>query len=252
MDTMPITPALWKMNVAASFSKASAFYETAAFAQTVAADFLEDLIKQHVCGEGNLLELGVGTGLLTRRLLHQFPGTLVTAVDLSADMLHRLHASLPKEEEHRVDLRQQDMDLLDEQQKYFLVCSSFALHWSTNPLLLLTRTSRFVTPGGFVAHALPLRGSLRSLSEAGYLRPIPQISLSMDELIQYLPQTDIIYAKTHEIVHTFSNPLSALQHIKSFGGCCGSPSRKTLLSVRKHPYPISCEWSVGYLIARKQ
>jgi len=251
METMHRKSDEWMRKIAVSFSRTAKMYEEAAFVQKRAAEFLSERIEQHVEVKTSIVEIGAGTGFLTRRLLRLFKEASLTAVDLSESMLHELERKLSPSDRKRVVLSVGDMDSLEEKDTS-LICSSFALQWSKNPLLLLSKSACLLEPDGFLAHALPLKGSLRSLSQKGYLHPIPQLSLSMEELLRELASFDILSAEIIEIEQEFQNPLQALHHIKSFGGAVSPSLPRKLFSLRQSKEPIACEWSIGCLIARKK
>jgi ubiquinone/menaquinone biosynthesis C-methylase UbiE len=242
----------WKRKVAGSFSKASQSYEKTANVQEKAADFLAKQIARHIGQLSSVLELGAGTGFLTRRILQKFQRVPITAVDLSHSMLYELEKNFSAMDRKHIFPYVADMDEFKDGKKHSLICSSFSLQWSANPLLLLSSSAHFLEPGGYIAHILPIQGSLRSLSFGGYLRPIPQLSLSMENLVESVTSFDVLQAETFELHQEFENPLAALRHIKSFGGHKGSSLQSNRLFIRKHDQPIICEWCIGCLIAKKK
>ena len=94
----------------------------------------------------SVLELGAGTGFLTRRILQEFQKVPITAVDLSDSMLDELKKTLSVRDRERVFPCVADMDEFEDNKKYSLICSSFALQWSANPLLLLSNSTHFLEP----------------------------------------------------------------------------------------------------------
>lgn len=251
METMYRTADEWNRAIETSFSKASCVYEEVATVQRKAADFLAHQIEGYGEFEGSMVELGSGSGFLTRHLLSSFPKASLLAVDLSPCMLHALQQSLSLEERQRVTCCASDMDTL-KTKGHALIASSFALQWSKDPLSLLSRCEVFLKPHGLLAHAVPLKGSLRSLSSAGYMHPIPQVSLSMEEWMQALKPFHVLSAKRMEVEELFASPLQALRHIKSFGGAIGSSVPRSFLPIRKKREPIACEWSIGFFVARRK
>ena len=74
-----------------------------------------------------VLELGAGTGTLTKKLLERFPSAEVTAVDLSAEMLALARPKLAFAGE-RVVLREADVSSADLGTGYDAVVSAIAFH----------------------------------------------------------------------------------------------------------------------------
>lgn len=241
----------WNRAIESSFSKASQNYEEAAPVQRKAADFLADQIERYGEREGTLVEFGAGSGFLTRRLLSSFRNASLLAVDLSPCMLHALHQSLLPEERQRVSCCACDMDAFETKENT-LICSSFALQWSKDPLSLLSRSASSLQPDGLLAHAVPIQGSLRSLVAEGYVRPIPQLSLSMEEWLHALNPLSVLSAEVIEVEEIYATPLQALRYIKSFGGAVASALPRSLFSIREKRGPIACEWSIGFFVARRK
>ena len=237
--------------IASSFSKASSRYETVASIQDQAAEFLVRQIEALHFQEESILEVGAGTGLLTRRLLALFPKATFLAVDLSPKMLHVLWHKLSLSDQRRLSFLTRDMDELHEQ-GHTLITSSFALQWSKRPLEFLTQSSAFLQPKGCIAHIFPLIGSLSSLVSEGFIRPNPQLSLSMNEVHAHLHDFDILYTTTFTREERFATPLHALLHIKSFGGAISSALPRSLFSLRHVHRPITCNWTIGCIIARRK
>ena len=76
---------------------------------------------------GRVLELGAGTGTLTKKLLERFPSVEVTAVDLSAEMLALARPKLAFAG-GRVILREADVSSADLGTGYDAVVSAIAFH----------------------------------------------------------------------------------------------------------------------------
>ena len=74
-----------------------------------------------------VLELGIGTGLLTEQLLRRFPHATVEAYDLSEEMLARARQRLAPFGT-RVKLSSGDFSTTLPKATYDLICSSLALH----------------------------------------------------------------------------------------------------------------------------
>lgn len=100
----------------------------------------------------HVLELGCGTGNLTRLLLDRFSEATVEAVDLSAEILEQARRRLG--ESPRLTATHADMQTLERPEGRFdLVVSSIALHHLDDEAKaeLLRRVHRWLTPGGTLA-----------------------------------------------------------------------------------------------------
>lgn len=134
---------------------------------------VESTVQQAVCDDlarwlpavvdGDILEVGCGTGALTAELVCRFPNTRVTAVDAAAGMIEQAAklVSSPCVTWVNTDARFYRRD-----EKYPLIVSSSALHWML-PLRNTFETLRNqLEQGGQLVAALMVEGTLRHLNEA--------------------------------------------------------------------------------------
>jgi len=134
----------------ASFERASASYESAARLQAqVAAELLERVdafgFSPHV-----VLDLGAGTGRVTRELKRRYPRSQVLALDLAPGMLReaRRHQGLLRRfarvcgDALHLPLKDATVDL---------VFSSLMLQWCEPLAAALAEVRRVLAPGGFFA-----------------------------------------------------------------------------------------------------
>ncbi len=96
-----------------------------------------------------VIDLGCGTGELTRRLADHLPDSDVVGVDNSPEMLARaaLHA--------RPGLRFEHGAIEDVNGEWDLIFSHAAVHWVDNHAALMPRLMRMLTPGGQLAVQMP-------------------------------------------------------------------------------------------------
>jgi malonyl-CoA O-methyltransferase len=147
----------------ARFSSAAVYYEKGAHIQHAVAERLLQGIT--FCGKpARILDIGCGTGLLTRRLAEMWPDAYVLGIDHAPGMIEealRLNAGADRPCYALVDaLRFQPEEPFD------LIASSSTLHW-IQPLEDTMRTlARFMAPEGNFAFALMLEGTLGELHEA--------------------------------------------------------------------------------------
>ena len=140
------------------FDRARATYERAALVQKRVAARLAALCPSVV--HGNVLEIGAGSGLLTRELAPRCHGGVYVALDLAPGML--AHAAMPGARKVAADgelppFRPATFDFL---------CSSSAMHWYADPAVSIPADLRLLRPGGGFAIALYVEGTLAELAEA--------------------------------------------------------------------------------------
>ncbi|HDS1737928.1 MULTISPECIES: malonyl-ACP O-methyltransferase BioC [Pseudomonas] len=147
-----------KRQVAASFSKAAASYDSvAALQRAVGSDLLGRLPGD--LAPSRWLDLGSGTGHFSRALAERFAGSLGVAVDIAEGMLGharreggaRFHVAGDAE---RLPLQADCVDL---------VFSSLAVQWCSQFANVLDEAQRVLRPGGVLAFSSLCVGTLDEL-----------------------------------------------------------------------------------------
>lgn len=132
-----------KKAIAGAFSAAAATYESAARAQVWAAERLVERLDT-LAAPVSVLELGCGTGLLTRRLDAALPtGSRIFATDLSPAMIAAARTLLPN-----VSFAVMDAEAPHVAGPFDLIVSSLAAQWFADLPTALARLSALLAPGG--------------------------------------------------------------------------------------------------------
>lgn len=108
---------------------------------------LFSLIK--VCDGISAVDLGCGTGELTRRLADRLPGSFVVGIDNSPQMLEKAYA------QQRPGLNFALGDISNLNGRWDLVFSHAAIHWLDDHITLIPRLMTYVKPGGQLALQVP-------------------------------------------------------------------------------------------------
>ncbi len=154
-----------RQRLRAAFDRASAGYEAAARLQArVAAELLERLTAFRFAPRV-VLDLGCGTGRVTRELKRRYPRALVIGLDLSPGMLReaRRHQRLWRRfarvcaDALRLPLAGASVDL---------AFSSLVLQWCEPLGQALAEVRRVLTPGGFFAFSTLGPDTLKELRAA--------------------------------------------------------------------------------------
>ncbi len=148
----------------------------------------DDLFRLVKRREGmRVVDLGCGTGELTRRLADELPASDVTGVDSSPEML--AHA----EEFKRDGLRFELGSIEVVEGEWDLVFSHAALQWVDDHQSLIPRLLRLVQPGGQLAVQLPSNyehASHTLIIETAQEEPFRQVLGSWTKQSAGLPITD--------------------------------------------------------------
>jgi tRNA (cmo5U34)-methyltransferase len=114
---------------------------------------------------GAILELGCGTGNLTRLIHQRFPESHLSAVDISGECIDQCRQRLPHADIEYVNADFRDLDF--PQGSFDLTMSSIAIHHleDRDKEELFARTARWLTPGGVFTFCDQFRGETDSLYE---------------------------------------------------------------------------------------
>lgn len=214
--------------VGASFGAAAATYESAATLQRLVADRLAARIDADLSAgpaPARILELGCGTGLLTRALRARFPDAWIVATDLSPGMLHACRSAMATDP--RLQTLAMDAARPAVQPGFDLVCSSLALQWLPDPAACLAGLSGLLAPGGRLHVATLAAGSLaewraahaaEQLADGGLHYPAP------DELAQ--AAGGFWAAETITVIHP--SGLDFLRALRRIGAHRPAPGHRPL------------------------
>lgn len=97
----------------------------------------------------HFLDAGCGTGRVTAELLRKFPGSRVTAVDASENMVREARVTLAGFGD-RVRLEQRDLLDLRYSDTFDVVFSTAVFHWIKDHERLFAALLRVLKPGGFL------------------------------------------------------------------------------------------------------
>lgn len=153
-----------KQHVADCFSAAAATYDSAAQAQAVAADRLVELVAElPLPARPTVLEVGCGTGLLTRRLLPRLGGDWMVT-DLSPAMVDAAAAAVGRD---RARFRVMDGERPDTMLGLFdLIVSNLAVQWFLDLGRAVNRLRARLAPGGTLVFSTLGRGSFANWIDA--------------------------------------------------------------------------------------
>ncbi|MBA1201675.1 malonyl-ACP O-methyltransferase BioC [Pseudomonas capeferrum] len=147
-----------KRQVAASFSRAAASYDSVAALQRAVGGYLLEQLPVEPA-PSRWLDLGSGTGFFSRMLDERYPQATGVAVDIAEGMLRHardaggasLHVAGDAE---RLPLRDLSVDL---------VFSSLAVQWCSQFACVLSEAQRVLRPGGVLAFSSLCVGTLDEL-----------------------------------------------------------------------------------------
>lgn len=240
--------------IAARFDAADG-YEQAARVQRIAA---MELARRISCrhdrgGPARILEIGCGTGLLTRELRRLFPHAHITATDIAPRMLERLAAQMPGDE--RLSLHVMDGETPDLPGPFDLICSSLAMQWFHDRSAALRALAALLAPGGQMALTTLAAGSFarwrEAYAHAGVTCPMPHYP-TPDTLQGEWPTMGAGLWQVAQIIDTPATPLAFARELRAIGAthtahppATAGQMRRVLAAAQAHPFAVSYQVAYG-------
>ncbi|MBC3237626.1 malonyl-ACP O-methyltransferase BioC [Pseudomonas lurida] len=150
-----------KRQVAASFSRAAASYDSVAELQRAVGHELLGRLPS-TCAPQRWLDMGCGTGYFSRVLAPALPASQGVALDIAEGMLN--HARPLGGAGHFIAGDAERLPLRDA--SFGLIFSSLAVQWCADFTAVLSEAHRVLQPGGVLAFASLCVGTLDELRES--------------------------------------------------------------------------------------
>ncbi len=247
----------WSSQVIKNFNEAALSYNESASIQKSTALKLAKICSHHSIKHGLWVDLGAGTGLLAKSLEDLHPNQYVVRLDNSKKMI----------DQHPEKCVKQLWDLNNGLPKWSkkpnLLASSFVLHWLDNPQKKLKEWLNSLSLDGWIALAVPIKGSFPEWYAAAEKANLTCTALdlpSYDSLIRVVPKQNILYNKIEVIKQTGNKATSLLKPMVKVGA---QSSQKEQLSVSdwrhllsfwpisNNDKQVSLSWSIQFLLIKR-
>ena len=137
--------------IAARFGAHATTYEANADLQEAVARRLAALLPERAAPR--VLELGCGTGLLSRHLLARYPDGRFVLTDAAPAMIAECRRNLAAFPAQRVSFEVMDAGEAGGHDNLDLVVTSMTLHWVVDPVASVQRLRTLLAPGGVLLFA---------------------------------------------------------------------------------------------------
>ncbi len=229
----------------ANFSKQAIFYEQAAHVQKYAAQRLDNLITEHTAihNDGNIIDIGCGTGVLSKYLIQRFPSRNIYFIDPAAGMLQICKQNMINTTTHHL---KQDTYFIESSienyladahfrnLKYTLIASSFTLHWLRNFKHVIHELLNRLEVNGQFVFCFPIDGSFPEWQAICAELNLPFTANtfpSPDDLLSLIDSTKFtINFQEYSYPRQFSSALHFFQEIKMMGANSPSPINSNYLA----------------------
>lgn len=137
--------------VAARFAARARDYERHAGLQAGVAERLASLAPD--MERPSVLEVGCGTGLLTRHLLERYPGGEFLVTDMAEEMVAACRARHKPPNGRALHFAVMDGEAPDTAETFDVIALSMTLQWFSDPIAGLNRLTQRLRPGGKLLYA---------------------------------------------------------------------------------------------------
>lgn len=219
-----------KQRISDAFGAAAGHYDDHAGPQRLAAALVADLAqRQKPDGVKRILEIGCGTGFLTRDIQARWPGAELVVTDLSPDMLARaakggLVAG--------TFLTMDGEAPIFEGEWFDLILSSLAFQWFDDLEGAIARLAALLRPGGSLIFSTMGQGSFarwRAAHDAsGAAAGIPAYP-SLETLRSMLARFEDGFAFDEDYALACGGAKGLIAHLKGIGAVVPGEGRKPLL-----------------------
>lgn len=188
--------------------------------ESVARDLVAMMPKADGC---EVLEIGVGSGYLTRLYQEMVTNSRITALDLVKPAVESARGNEIRAVAADAELAVRGMD----DEAYDLVVSSSTIQWFNSPRRFLAEVARVLKPGGMALISTYGKGTFSCLRETAPEAALHYAPLDEGLLARAGVEGEII-SKRYEL--EFDSPRAALDHIRLTGV---NATRRSPLSVGK-------------------
>ena len=130
------------------FNKSSSEYNNYAFVQKIMAKKLIKYIKN--TNVNSILEIGCGTGILTKKLLSKYKNAKLTVLDISENMILECKKNLIKSNvcTNNIEFICFDGENYSDDKKYDLIISNATFQWFKHPILSIKNYENMLSKKG--------------------------------------------------------------------------------------------------------
>ncbi len=195
----------WKNKVIKSFdAKADCYHERS----DLQANIVDELINHlPALTNANILEIGCGSGTLTRKLLEKYPDAQFHVTDISPNMIKEAQKNVGKAEHVQWSLM--DGEKVSDKRTYDLIVGSMAFQWFEHPEESLSSLRDLLNPTGHLFYTVP---SHRSFKE--WRSTLSDLSLRHSALPAY---EWLGIFNEEEILINYGTTLNFLRNLKGIG-----------------------------------
>jgi malonyl-CoA O-methyltransferase len=193
----------WKQQVADGFGNAADQYDDHSPVQRASAQHLLGLCPDD--GVTDILEIGCGTGALTRLLHDQYKHASLHITDISPAMIAHAQSMLSAD---NIQWSVMDGEAPTLTQKYDLIVSNMAMQWFENRERALENLRQYLKPDGQIIYSMPGPQSFRGWHETLTGLDLPSGILDFETPEGIIDEQEHIL--TYDSAHDFLKSIKAI------------------------------------------
>lgn len=245
---------LHKHLIKQNFSAASGSYDLVANIQRDAADYLVNtLLKKFLNFNPNsILDVGAGTGYVTKKLLHYFPNSIYVVNDLADHMIQQAKHNLSAYK--NIYFCNGDIEYIDIE-FHSLIISNMALQWVSN---LDNVIKKLFDNSRILAFSCLLYGTFKEWDNIFNKLSIPVATYKYPNKLNLQQQLLALKPKkyffsTKNFVLEFSNAINFIKYLKNLGANTTNTniSIKDLKALLEYNYKFSITYKIFFGILEK-
>lgn len=220
-----------KTEIAAGFSDSAAQYDEYADLQRQMADRLIASLEpwKAIIPEGPIIELGCGTGFVTKGLLELYPNREIECIDIASGMIDYCQQKFA--ENDNVTFQVQDAEeSIPEQPEYALTISGFTPHWFKDPAITLGKWLEATKPGGLLLTSFPGSESFLKWRECCQKLGIPYTGNTLPDVEEMVVKMSLGPAQVDyyedTISQSFESARDFFEYLKKVGADTQKEGRK--------------------------
>lgn len=248
---------LIKENIRSRFNRAALTYDAHAVIQPDIGKKLIALLNQYTFKSDFIIDLGCGTGTVTKNLIEKYAYKQFFAIDIADTLLLQAKDKLAL---YDINIHSNDFESFSYDGILFdLIFSNMALHWSSNLQNTFNHIAQQSSHHGIIAFSLPLTGTLTELETLSI-----NAFYSSKSVLKLLKNAGLKILETHyaSYVLPFDSWIAALKSIKGIGANYilqqnhaslrgKGLSNRLLVTLSEINTAITLTYQVGFFIVRK-